>query len=179
MRPSEAWWQGNDALFEKLVEKEAPHDLSFHATSAVKRAARSSAKIRDGGIGFCSKGIDEGKPVFIQLEVWKKSKMIELASAEAAKLAEEAVQSLEESLKGFRSKIGNDLTSIKAASQRVQNEVNQMKASYTEVQTLLTSPEFVEAMKNAERMATALSSMGVMSSAKFSFALSTGDDVGS
>lgn len=176
MRPGEAWWQGNETLFDKLIEKEAPTDLMFQAASKVQRASVITPKVR-GGIGFRGEMINEGKPVFIQLEVWKKSKMIELASAEAAKLAEEAVQSLEESLKGFRSKIGNDLTSIKAASQRVQNEVNQMKASYTEVQTLLTSPEFVEAMKNAERMATALSAMGVMSSAKFSFALSTGDDV--
>lgn len=97
--------------------------------------------------------------------------MIELASTEAVDRANEALAGLEKHLDTFRSKIGNDLTSIKAASQRVQTEVTSMASKYIAARDLLTSPEFERAIANAERMATALQAISALSETKLSVAV--------
>lgn len=165
MRAAQAYWDGKDELFKKLVEKQTPKELAFAASSVLQKARVSTPALREGG-GFSSKEIAEGKPIFNHVEMWSTSKMIELVSVEAAKLASDAIENLESVLKDFRSKIGNDLSSIKAASARVQDEVLRMNAKYTEAVKVLSSPEFERAVQNAERMAMALESLGKVSSSK-------------
>lgn len=100
--------------------------------------------------------------------------MIELASEEAAQRAAQAVDKLDERINAFRSKVGNDLSSMKAASQRVQTEVQSMSDKYAAARDLLTSPEFERAIANAERMASALESISRLSETKLSVAVFSG-----
>jgi len=169
----EAWWLGKDELFGRLIDESCPPsiDLSaFLATAHVKTASH-----RDG-IGWDVKAIESARPISAQFSIWKESKMLELASEEAVSRADVALKNLEDHLTKFRSKVGNDLTSIKAASQRVQTESQAMAAQYIKARDMLTSPEFERAIANAERMAVALESISKLSETKLSFAVFSGGD---
>jgi hypothetical protein len=63
---------------------------------------------------------------------------------------------------------------MKAASERVQNEVNQMKEKYKQAQAILTTPEFLQAIANAERMAMALEAIQKLTDTKVSVAVFSG-----
>jgi len=99
---------------------------------------------------------------------------LELASEEATARAEAAVAKLESHLDKFRSRIGNDLTSIKAASQRVQTEVQTMSEKYDAACELLTSANFERAIANAERMAAALKAISELSETKVNVSVFSG-----
>lgn len=100
--------------------------------------------------------------------------MTEIVSVEASERATQALEKLEGKLKSFRSVLGNDLTSIKAASQRVNTEVSGMTAQYAAAQALLTSPEFDRAIANAERMATALEAISRLSDTSLNVSIFAG-----
>jgi hypothetical protein len=100
---------------------------------------------------------------------------IEQHAVEVSGAAEEALKSLKESLDKFKSTLANDLTAIKAASSRVQNETLQMKQAYQAAQAILTTPEFAQAVLNAERMATALKAIGELSETRLSVAVFGGN----
>lgn len=113
-------------------------------------------------------------PIF-QLSVAKGIAMdIEQQAVEVSGAAEAALKTLKESLDKFKSTLANDLTSIKAAASRVQNETLQMKQSYQAAQAILTTPEFERAMANAERMAVALKAISELSETKLSVAVFSG-----
>lgn len=99
---------------------------------------------------------------------------IENHSVESTEKAINAVANLRKTLDQFRSVIGNDLTSIKAASARVQTETQVMAKRYHDAAALLTSPEFMKAIENAERMAIALKAISELSETKLSVAVFNG-----
>lgn len=99
---------------------------------------------------------------------------IEQHAVEVSGAAEESLQSLKASLDKFRSTLANDLTAIKAASSRVQNETIQMKQAYQAAQAMLTTPEFERGVANAERMAAALKAISELSETKLSVAVFSG-----
>lgn len=99
---------------------------------------------------------------------------IEDHANEAIEKADAAVEALRKRLDQFRSVIGNDLTSIKAASHRVQVETQAMAKRYQEASEILTSPEFERAISNAERMAVALKAISELSDTKLSVAVFNG-----
>jgi hypothetical protein len=84
------------------------------------------------------------------------------------------VDTLKKTLVDFRGSIKNDLSSMKAASERVQSEVLQMRDKYKQAQDMLTSPEFLKAIENAERMASALASIQALTETKVSVAVFAG-----
>lgn len=77
-------------------------------------------------------------------------------------------------VKKFRENTRNDTSSMKAASDRVQSEVSQMTARYEQALRLLNSPEFAQAIVNAERMATALEKISGLSETRLSVAVFSG-----
>ena len=88
---------------------------------------------------------------------------IEQHAVEASGAAEEALKQLKSALDKFKSTLTNDLTSIKAAGTRIQNETLQMKQAYLSTQAVLTTPDFERAVMNAERMAIALKAISEIS----------------
>lgn len=170
MRAGEAWWIGRDELFGSIVDKMEPRSLNTDWMSA---AIRKTGQFREG-TGFDARAIERMKPQSVQRKLWKEAVMIELASEEAAQRAAQAVDKLDERINAFRSKVGNDLSSMKAASQRVQTEVQSMSDKYAAARDLLTSPEFERAIANAERMASALESISRLSETKLSVAVFSG-----
>lgn len=97
-----------------------------------------------------------------------------VAATESAERAEDSINRLRGVVNDFRSVLKNDLSSMKAASERVQNEVLQMHEKYRQAQTLLTTPEFAKAIENAERMATALKAIQELTETKVSVAVFSG-----
>jgi len=171
VRAGEAWWTGRDELFSTLVDKMEPPSLDI-SDAAAKASIRSGA-FRDG-VAWDAKEFSKADPITRHYKLWKDSTMLELASVEASERAEAAMAKLEKHLETFRGRVGNDLTSIKAASQRVQTEVATMSEKYVAARDLLTSPDFERAIANAERMATALRSISELSETKLSVAVFNG-----
>ena len=171
MRAAEAWWIGRDEQFETAVDKLCPPSINVQHAMAEMHVKTGSNR---GGIGWDVAKLKKIRPEVIQFKLWKPSKMLELASEEAVSRAEAAVTKLEEHLTNFRSKVANDLSSIKAASQRVQTEATSMGEKYIKARDMLISPEFEHAILNAERMATALESISKLSETKLSFAVFSG-----
>ncbi len=101
---------------------------------------------------------------------------VETVAVEAARKSEEAIQKLRDAADKFRGVVKNDLTSMKAASDRVQTEVTQMRDQYTKVQAILTSPDFQMAVSNAERLATALEAIHKLQGQRIGFALFSGEE---
>lgn len=170
MTPGEAWWAGKDELFELSIDQACPPELD---TSIELARAAVKAGYRDG-VGYRSDVLDRMRPWNAHFKVWKEAKMTEIVSVEASERATQALEKLEGKLKSFRSVLGNDLTSIKAASQRVNTEVAGMSAQYAAAQALLTSPEFDRAIANAERMATALEAISRLSDTSLNVSIFTG-----
>jgi hypothetical protein len=171
VRAGEAWWTGRDELFSTLIDKMEPPSLDL--SEAVSKSAIRSGAYRDG-IAWDAKEFSKADPITRHYKLWKTSKMIELASVEATERAEEAMARMEKHLETFRGRVGNDLTSMKAASQRVQTEVATMSEKYVAARDLLTSPDFERAIANAERMAAALKSISELSETKLSVAVFNG-----
>lgn len=86
-----------------------------------------------------------------------------IAATECTERATQAIKTLDATVEAFNKNLKNDLASMKAASQRIQNESAQMRERYLEAQSILTSPEFERAIENAERMAIALQSLASLS----------------
>lgn len=173
MRAGEAWWIGREEQFSTAVDGLCPPSLDISQTIREATVRTGAAK---EGFAFSTKILKEAQPLSLQYSLWKHSKMIELASEEAVSRANFALTGLEDHLNKFRSKVGNDLTSIKAASQRVQTEAQAMTEKYVKARDMLTSPDFEKAILNAERMATALEAIGRLSETKLSFAVFSGSN---
>ncbi len=115
------------------------------------------------------------QPLF-QLNIARGIAMdVEQSAVETTGAANDALQVLKSTLDKFRSTIANDLTSIKAASSKVQAETLQMKQAYMAAQSILTSPEFDRAVSNAERLAAALESISRLSETRIKVAVFGGE----
>lgn len=96
---------------------------------------------------------------------------IETVATEAADRAGTALENLDQTVRRFRERIRNDLSSMKSASDRVQSEVAQMSEKYKAAQAVLTSPGMEKAIENAERLAVALKAISALSETKLSVAV--------
>lgn len=92
-------------------------------------------------------------------------------SEEAVTRATAAIDALMAKVKAFRGTLGGDLTSIKAASDRINAEVTKMQQAYSLAQSLLSTPEFSRAVDNAERLVIALEKIQALSETKISVAI--------
>lgn len=173
MQAAELWWAGRDESLSTKLDKMAP--ACFDISGALKAATVKTSSNRDG-IGFRADVIerDEIADRMVYYSQWKLTMEASIAATESTIRAQASVDNLRKTLVDFRGTIKNDLSSMKAASERVQSEVLQMRDKYKQAQDLLTSTEFVQAIENAERMAKALESIQRLTETKISVAVFSG-----
>ena len=174
MQAAELWWSGKEEAFSYKLDRMAPS--CFRIDDVIHSAMIKSSSSRDGVV-FRADVFqkEEVKNVTVYFSQWKVGMETSIAATESTAKAQASIDSLKKTLDDFRGTVKNDLTSMKAASQRVQNEVLQMKESYKQAQDLLTSPDFTKAIENAERMAAALTAIQALTETKISVAVFGGD----
>ncbi len=173
MQAGDIWWEGKEETFSYKLDKMAPS--CFEMGEVLKAALVKASSVREG-IGFNAKilEMDDVAERMVYFNQWKVSMEASVAATESAVRAQASLDNLRKTLVDFRGSIKNDLTSMKAASERVQNEVLQMRDKYKQAQDLLNTPEFMKAIENAERMATALESIQKLTETKVSVAVFSG-----
>lgn len=170
MQAGELWWAGKEEALSTKLDKMAPACLSID--DIFNKALVKTSSVREG-FAFRASALNSD-PVELQMSLytqWKLGMEASIAATESTQRAQSAVDKLKSSLVDFRGTIKNDLSSMKAASERVQNEVQQMRERYKQAQDMLTSPEFIKAVENAERMAAALDSIQKLTETKISVAV--------
>lgn len=170
MQAGEIWWRGRDEQLSTKLDSMVPACLSL--TETFQASVVKTSKFREG-VGFDPKGFNTecGDLVLVSYGQWKVCMEATIAATESTVRAQAAVDKLKATLVDFRGTVKNDLSSMKAASERVQNEVLQMQDKYRQAQDLLTTPEFMQAIHNAERMATALKAIQELTETKVSVAI--------
>lgn len=173
MQAAELWWAGKEEAFSTKLDKMAPS--CFNMDNVLNAAKIKTSSNRDG-FGFRADVLerDDIAERMVYFSQWKVSMEASIAATESTVRAQASVDNLKKTLVDFRGSIKNDLTSMKAASERVQNEVLQMREKYKQAQDLLNSSEFVKAIENAERMATALQAIQTLTETKVSVAVFSG-----
>ncbi len=173
MQAAELWWSGKEEALSVKLDKMAP--ACFRMDDVLNAAIVKTSAHRDG-IGWRTDilGRDEVVENMVYLSQWKVSMEASIAATESTTRAQASVDTLKKTLVDFRGSIKNDLSSMKAASERVQSEVLQMRDKYKQAQDMLTSPEFLKAIENAERMASALASIQALTETKVSVAVFAG-----
>lgn len=173
MQVAELWWAGKEEALSTKLDKMAPPCFNF---DNVLNAAKIKTSSSRDGVGFRADILerDDIADRMVYFSQWKVSMEASIAATESTNRALLSVDTLKKTLLDFRGSIKNDLTSMKAASERVQNEVLQMREKYKQAQDLLNSPEFVKAIENAERMATALQAIQTLTETKVSVAVFSG-----
>lgn len=173
MQAAELWWAGRDEALSTKLDKMAP--ACFDISGVLNAATVKTSSNRDG-IGFRTDVLerDEIADRMVYYSQWKVSMEASIAATESTRRAQASVDDLRKTLVDFRGTIKNDLSSMKAASERVQSEVLQMRDKYKQAQDLLTNPDFVKAIENAERMAKALESIQRLNETKVSVAVFSG-----
>ncbi len=173
MRVGELWWEGKEGALSYKIDKMAPNCLKGPIRSVLGNPSVSAQGGREGK-GYRVGHIRAIQDTIIYYNLWKKCMETSIAAIESADRAHEAINKLRETVDEFRSSVKNDISSMKAASERVQNEVNQMRAQYKQAQEMLTAPEFLQAVANAERMAAALDAIQKLTETKVSVAVFSG-----
>jgi hypothetical protein len=173
VRAGELWWEGKTEALEYKLDKMAPACLIGPIKSVFSRPAVHAQGGREGG-GYRVSHIRLIEDTIVYFNYWKVCMETSIAAVESAERAHEAIDKLKQTVDEFRASVKNDISSMKAASERVQNEVNQMKEKYKQAQAILTTPEFLQAIANAERMATALEAIQKLTDTKVSVAVFSG-----
>lgn len=170
MRPGDLAWNGQEEALSYWLDKKAPK--KYDCSGAI-REARRSAPNREG-VGFRVDVLKRWESPITFFSAWKASMETNVMADEAAVRATAAVEKLKEITDSFRANVKNDVASMKAASDRVQSEVQQMGDKYKAAMALLNSPEFAQAVEQAERMAKALECISALSETKLSVAVFSG-----
>lgn len=103
-------------------------------------------------------------------ETYKMSD-VEQAYVDANATIEKARDAYNTVVKKFRSEISNDLKSIASSAEKTVKEYEKMRSSYVNAVNVLTSDDMEKAIINAERLATALKTIGEVKSAEVRFKL--------
>ncbi len=168
MQAAKAFWIGRAEAFEFAIDKLCPPELDTNVF--MQAASRKYGDSREG-FGYRSDIIAKADSIIPFFIMWKGAMETETVATEAANRAIESLGKLDAAAKKFREVVKNDLTSMKASSDRVQSEVDQMGERYKHATQLLTSKEFEHALENAERMAAALKAISALSETKLSVAV--------
>ena len=171
MQAGELWWAGKTEAFEYKLDKISPP--CFDVNEAMRTAMVKDSGSREG-VAWKTSVIKQLDGISTLYLMWKICMEASIVSSEAAERAQTDIAKLKSTLDGFRSAIKNDMTSMKAASDRVQTEVQQMRDKYKQAQDMLTTPDFMKAIENAERMATALQAIQKLTETKISVAVFSG-----
>lgn len=171
MRAGELWWDGKEQAFDSKVWKSVPPSLDIQAI--VQSAFMTTGRYRDGA-AWDAKTLDDHEELLTLSTIWRTSVEAEIAATESSDRAVNAITGLRKTVQSFKGEIKNDLSSMKAASDRVQSEVMQMGKAYKQAADLLITPEFKQAIENAERLAAALKAIQDLSATKVSVAVFSG-----
>lgn len=169
-RSAELYWSGKDEAFETSVERMCPPVLNISA--ALQNATQKTGQFKEG-IGWKFDVISHPNIQIRTFEFffWKTTMELELVAKESATRVEQELKRTKENIMAFRENIKNDLASLKATSDRVQTETLKMSKEYKQAADLLTSPQFVQAIENAERLAVALQAIQNLNQTKINFAV--------
>jgi hypothetical protein len=170
---ADLYWSGKETAYAVRVETSAPACFG-------QEEVFSGAMVRDtggrNGHAWDGRSVDRYSKTVVPFElVWRSGMEIETVATESADRANSALENLDVTVKKFRERIKNDLSSMKASSDRVQSEVLQMQSQYKAAQELLTSPVMERAIANAERMATALKAISELSTTKITVGVFGGE----
>jgi len=171
VRAGELWWDGKEQAFDVKVWKAVPPCLDIQGI--VQSAFTPSGRYRDGA-SWNAKTLDDHEEILTLSTIWRTSVEAEIAATESSDRASNAIIGLRKTVQSFKGEIKNDLSSLKAASERVQSEVMQMGKAYKQAADLLITPEFKQAIENAERLALALKAIQDLSATKVSVAVFAG-----
>lgn len=160
MNAGEAFWNDRWNLFEKLYEKSIPTCLN---AAPYVRASVVSSGLDRSGVLFRTNIINKYMPIKPFNEQWRSSMETAIAATESTERAVAAVDKLQATVDAFRKDLKNDLVSMKATSQRIQDETARIRERYLAAQEVLTNPNFERAINNAERMVAALSALSELS----------------
>lgn len=94
---------------------------------------------------------------------------VEKAAASAAESVGKVADAYRKSAANLKSDLQNDSASIKASAERIEKEFARVSASVANVSSVLTSPQFAEALANAERLAAALAAIQSLGSGSIAF----------
>lgn len=173
MLVGEMMWNGQYENVSYWLDKHTPAPYDF---TEVMRAGRVKLRGERVPVGYKASTFKSvGKEIKL-FGAWKVSMETNIMADEAANRAAEAVKNLDAVTTAFRANTKNDIASMKAASERVQNEVLRMKDQYIAAQQILTSPDFLMAVANAERLAAALESIHKLQGQRVGFAVFSGSE---
>lgn len=170
MRAGELWWEGKEQAFLAKVDGMMPAVLSSPIKAVLSTAYRKPLGDREGG-AYRVGHLRSLEDTIVYANYWKVCMETSVAAIEAAERAHASINQLRGVVDSFRSSVKNDISSMKAASERVQTEVSQMREQYKKAQEVLTSQEFLRAIENAERMAQALQAIQGLTDTKVSVAV--------
>lgn len=173
MRAAELWWNGKEDAFSSKLDKMLP--ACYHMDDIWMSSITKAPNFKEG-VGLKASVLEqkEVNECLTYMSLWKLSMESSIVAVEATERAQESIEFLRKTVNEFRNVIKNDLVSMKAASERVQNEVMQMHDKYKQAQSLLTTPDFLKAIENAERMAVALKAIQDLTETKVSVAVFNG-----
>lgn len=170
---ADLYWAGKESAYTVRVETSAP--ACFGQEEVFTGAMVKDSGGREGH-AWDKRSVVEYSKTIVPFElVWRSGMEIEVVATESADRANSALENLDVTVKKFRERIKNDLSSMKASSDRVQSEVIQMGARYKEAQEILTNPAMEKAIANAERLAVALKAISDLSTTKLSVAVFGGE----
>jgi hypothetical protein len=169
-RAAEFYWAGKTEAFETVLDNMCPPVLDL--SKVMELASVRTGQFKEG-ISWREDIVTHPKVQIASLEFffWKRTMEIEIVARESATRVEQELKRTKENLMAFRENIKNDLASLKASSERVQTETLKMSKEYKQAADLLTSPQFVQAIENAERLATALTAIQKLNQTKINFAV--------
>jgi hypothetical protein len=169
-RGAEFFWSHKFDAFERWVDLAAPQPLKLDEVMRLASVARPNSR---EGIGWKTDVI--GNPmvqiVTNEFSFWKACMELETVAKESSARVEQELQRVKQVVMSFRETTKNDLSSLKAASDRVQTETLKMSKHYKEAVDVLTNPQFMQAIENAERLASALTAIQNLNQTKLSFAV--------
>lgn len=136
-------------------------------------ALRTVAQFGGHG-GYCNvdaKLLNENWPLLLTNR-WRYYMAVEdTIIAEQTESIKQAVATYEELVKTFRGAVKNDISSVKASASAIENNLDRMRNVYLGTVAMLTSRDFVLAIENAERLATALKAISDLQSHSITFAV--------
>jgi len=173
VQAGELWWEGKHEAFSAKLDKMMPASLSAPVQALLSKAAIKPLGDRLGAAWRVG-DIRKVEDTIAYLNFWKACMEPSVAAIESAERAQSSIAQLRRTIEDFRGAIKNDMTSMKAASERVQNEVLQMGKAYKQAADILIAPDFKQAIENAERLVTALQAIQQLTSTKVSVAVFSG-----
>lgn len=171
MQAGELWWIGREDALSTKLDKMAPP--CYDMTDVLNVAKVKDPGSRDG-LAWRTDVFRSVEDTMIYFGMWKTCMEAEVAATESGDRAIASITKLRTTLNSFKGEIKNDLSSLKASSERVQNEVMQMGKAYKQAADILITPEFKQAIENAERLVVALKAIQNLTSTKVSVAVFSG-----